>query len=134
MLVTCCFPKQERPRRNCRRTLDVLSTRNAKMIGYFVAIFPLYIFVYLPISNSLFRASDDGSRPATILNGSFIASDDPLSCPAHTYNTFILSLDPLMVYIENFVSAEESAHLLAIRYYPPLHPAFALWIPHVPRD
>jgi prolyl 4-hydroxylase len=45
-----------------------------------------------------------------------IASDEPLSCPDHSYNTFILSHEPLMVYIEGFLSEEERKHLLKIRY------------------
>ncbi len=41
--------------------------------------------------------------------------DGLLSCPSHSYNTYILSHEPLIIYIENFLSASEATHLLDIR-------------------
>jgi hypothetical protein len=48
------------------------------------------------------------------LSSSSIASAEPLSCPAHSYNVHILSHEPSIIYIENFLSADESANLLKI--------------------
>ncbi|KAG9232535.1 hypothetical protein BJ875DRAFT_74888 [Amylocarpus encephaloides] len=84
-------------------------------LGYLAALLPLYIFVWLPIQEMLFGPSQrapDTRIPS--LNRSFIASDDPLDCPPHHYNTFILSHEPLIVYIEDFLSADESKHLIEI--------------------
>lgn len=53
-------------------------------------------------------------------NESFIATDEPLSCPSHSYNTYILAHEPLIIYIENFLSESESKHLLEIRYLIPI--------------
>jgi hypothetical protein len=89
------------------------------MIGYFFAIIPLYVLVYVPLSNIIFgsgvkRQLEEES--SLELNSSFIASDDPLFCPKHSYNTYILSHEPLMVYIEGFLSRNESEHLVKVRY------------------
>jgi prolyl 4-hydroxylase len=85
------------------------------MIGYIAAIFPLYIFVYLPVSNILFGTSQRPAANIAQFNSSFIATNEPLSCPSHNYNTHILSLEPLVIYVEGFLSPDESTHLLEIR-------------------
>jgi hypothetical protein len=87
------------------------------MIGYFFAIFPFYILVYLPLSHWFHGSPQRTTNPISqILNTSLIATDEPLSCPSHGYNIHILSLEPLMMYIESFLSEKESKHLLEIRY------------------
>jgi prolyl 4-hydroxylase len=86
------------------------------MIGYIVALLPLYMFVYLPISHMIYGTSEKTSvQQTTNFNSSFIATNEPLACPSHNYNTFILSHEPSIVYIENFLSSDESQHLLEIR-------------------
>jgi prolyl 4-hydroxylase len=90
------------------------------MIGYIVALLPLYILVWLPIQHMLFGSSEPSSdRQTVVFNSSFVASNEPLSCPPHSYNTFILSQEPLIIYIESFLSADESAHLIKIRSFLP---------------
>ena len=87
------------------------------MIGYIFALLPLYVLVYLPISHMLYGSPPQSSKQQTVsFNSSFIATDEPLSCPSHNFNTHILSHEPLIIYIENFLSAAESQHLLQIRY------------------
>ncbi|KAG4438676.1 hypothetical protein IFR05_005857 [Cadophora sp. M221] len=84
------------------------------MLGYIAALLPLYIFVYLPVSNTLFGTPQRPSAWVTQFNSSFIATNEPLSCSSHKYNTHILSLEPLLIYIEDFLSSDESTHLLKI--------------------
>ncbi|KAG0647448.1 Procollagen-proline [Hyphodiscus hymeniophilus] len=85
------------------------------MIGYIFALLPLYILVYLPISQILNGSPQTSTRQQTLsFNESFIAVEEPVSCPPHSYNTFILSHEPLIIYIENFLSGHESEHLLNI--------------------
>jgi hypothetical protein len=91
------------------------------MIGYIFALLPIYVLLYLPLQHLFLGSHDDDLKyNATTYNASLIASDEPLSCPLHSYNTFILSRQPLIIYIENFLSSEESKHLHDIRYSPPL--------------
>jgi prolyl 4-hydroxylase len=93
------------------------NSKPLKMLGYLAAIPFFYIFVYLPISNSIYGISN---RPAGHVvrdfNSSLIATDEPLTCPSHAYSTHILSHEPLIIYIEQFLSLEESKHLVEIRY------------------
>lgn len=87
------------------------------MIGYIFALLPLYVLLYLPLQNMFFGSPVDPSNShGTSYNESLVASDEPLSCPTHNYNTFVVSRQPLIIYIENFLSPEESKHLLDIRY------------------
>ncbi|RDL34445.1 Uncharacterized protein BP5553_07573 [Venustampulla echinocandica] len=83
--------------------------------GYAIALLPIYVFIWLPISHILFGAAKNpaDARYRT-LNSSLIASNDPLPCISHSYYTFILSQEPLIIYIENFLSSQESDHLLQI--------------------
>ena len=87
------------------------------MIGYIFALLPLYMLVYVPVSQMLWGPSNKHSSSQQIVefNSSIIADDQPLSCPLHNYNTFILSHEPLIIYIEDFLSPSESTHLLEIR-------------------
>ena len=89
------------------------------MLGYALALIPLYFFIYLPVSSTLHGTAQKPSDRDLVnfhFNVSSIASDEPLSCPPHSYTTHILSHEPLIIYIKNFLSADESAHLLKIRY------------------
>ncbi|TVY42931.1 putative prolyl 4-hydroxylase [Lachnellula subtilissima] len=87
------------------------------MLGYIAALLPLYVLVWIPLSNVIFgtpQKQKPSDHQNVLFNSSFIATDEPLSCPPHNYSTFILSQEPLIIYIENFLTAEESAHLISI--------------------
>lgn len=43
-----------------------------------------------------------------------VIPDENLVCPDHGYNVHILSRDPLVIYIPDFLSGEESKHMVAI--------------------
>lgn len=101
---------------------------------YFV---PVYIFVLDPLIRPYFpdsaswREDQDGhvlgewdTAPSTLhlTDDSFISPDDgvPDNCPgeAEGYRVHLLSREPLVLYIENFVSTAEADHLVDIRYFP----------------
>ena len=87
------------------------------MIGYILALLPLYVLVYLPLTQWFNSPTNRSSRHhITNFNSTFIADDEPLFCHPHSYNTFMLSHEPLIIYIEGFLSNNESEHLLKIRY------------------
>jgi prolyl 4-hydroxylase len=101
------------------------------MIGYLLALLPLYIFVYLPVSQLLgFPPSSSwSSSPSSpgghdheySFNESFVAFEEPgLVCPEHTYATHILSREPLVLYLEGWLSEGEIQHLLETRFVPAL--------------
>lgn len=92
----------------------------AIQISYIFALLPLYILLYLPLSNLLFPRPILTTSTFT-LNTTFIATEDTdvfnpaASCPPHSYELHILSQEPLMIYIENFLSKEEQEHLVKVR-------------------
>lgn len=45
----------------------------------------------------------------------FFRPDESTSCPAHPYNAYIISREPLVTYISSFVSKAEIDHLLKAR-------------------
>jgi prolyl 4-hydroxylase len=94
----------------------------AKMIGYLIALLPLYVLVYTPISNMLtgsagFSSTSPNHERIHILNGTFLASKDDLpgDCTQHQYNVQIISRSPLVLYLTGFLSETEADHLIEIR-------------------
>lgn len=78
-----------------------------------------------PSSSS--SSSHDNSDSDSATSGLFSNSDKKvkiehlvypsknLTCPKHDYTTHIFSISPLVIYIEDFLSAEEVEHLIALR-------------------
>ena len=69
--------------------------------------------------------------------GYAISSDqDSLEKGQHSYRTLILSRDPLVIYIQNFLTSQECTHMINIRYEVLLHLVlrFSLLIRKVARD
>jgi prolyl 4-hydroxylase len=109
------------------------------MIGYLLALFPIYIFIYLPVSQLLGLPSFSSSLTSSSwsssssgphddhehsFNESFIAFEDPdIVCHEHTYTTHILSREPLVLYLEGWLAEGEIEHLLEIRSVHTLHPS-----------
>ena len=93
------------------------------MIGYILALIPLFIVLYVPLSNLLFGPSPLMAHTSFLsFNESFIAPDDvdPLACPVQNFSTHILSREPLLLYLEGFLGRAERGELLDIRYVSPL--------------
>jgi prolyl 4-hydroxylase len=96
------------------------------MIGYFLAVLPVLFFFSDPILQ-LFSPSYSQIRRAprpelNQLNPDLLAletNDDGskpnYTCPPDPYTVHVFSRAPLVLYIENFLSAAERAHLLNIR-------------------
>jgi hypothetical protein len=79
-----------------------------------------YILAGAPLSRSLFSASkQDPTEGISLEKGaSLVIPEDNLTCPHHAYNVHILSRDPLVIYIQSFLSNEEAEHLVRIRFEP----------------
>lgn len=91
------------------------------MLSYIVALIAAVIFFADPISQ-LFWPHKPNTRlsPRPQLNESLLALDGPNDtapvCPPDTYSARILSVEPLVVYLEGFLNEDERNHLLEIRY------------------
>ncbi|KAI9167402.1 Prolyl 4-hydroxylase [Paramyrothecium foliicola] len=96
------------------------------MLSYIVGAVAVLIFFSDPIGQLLFpgqqqhQQTHGGRRlsPRPQLNESLLALELPgdaaLECPPDAYTARILRTEPLVVYLENFLSEEERKHLLEI--------------------
>lgn len=72
-----------------------------------------------------YRESNNNQFPANSTSSKFdpalLASQYAQSCPAHSPQTHIFSLDPLIIYIESYLTSSEISYLLslAVPYYKP---------------
>lgn len=75
-----------------------------------------YILAGAPFSRSLFggRKQDPPEEISFEKSASLVTSEDNLTCPHHAYNTHIFSRDPLVIYIQSFLSNEEAEHLVRV--------------------
>jgi prolyl 4-hydroxylase len=93
------------------------------MLSYIVAFVAFLLFFSNPIFDALWssrRPRANEPLPDHVLrNDSLLAlpdeSFDASECPPHGYTVRIFSRDPLVLYIENFLSEEERHHLMEIR-------------------
>lgn len=88
-------------------------------------LLPLYLFVIAPLLRQLFPVTQDIFDPDTDATTESDISLDPEilslpdgiipTCPEDTYRVHLLSKDPLIIYIEDFLSTAEADHLVKIR-------------------
>ncbi|KAJ5625845.1 hypothetical protein N7510_002154 [Penicillium lagena] len=107
-------------------SLPKLST----VVSWFLYLIPIYLFVLDPIlrqvfpdSVSIYSNDGDDLLPDDVPSGlnlddSFICLEDgvPFTCPdaADGYRVHLLSHEPLVMYIENFLSDAEADHLVNV--------------------
>ncbi|KAJ9154871.1 2OG-Fe(II) oxygenase family oxidoreductase [Pleurostoma richardsiae] len=94
------------------------------MFSYVVGLAALFLVLYNPVSDWLSGSPSVGlpplrRTPRPQINEELLALEEPanqtgLECPPDAYSVHIYSVAPLVIYIENFLSAEEREHLLEI--------------------
>ncbi|KAK2604484.1 hypothetical protein N8I77_007411 [Diaporthe amygdali] len=88
------------------------------MLSYVVAVLA-FVLLYNPITELLSSAPPQIRRtPRPRVNETLLALEDStnqtLQCPGDEYSVHIFSKEPLVIYIEKFLSAGERSHLLDI--------------------
>lgn len=67
-------------------------------------------------SSSLSSSASHKEAHSAVLDAEkLVFPEKDLQCPQHSYETHILSTEPLVVYIEGFLSKQETEHLVNIR-------------------
>lgn len=106
--------------------------RFSTIVTWALYFIPLYLFILDPLvrdffpslsaespnSDELFDESGSPGPGINLTDDSFISPEDgvPINCPnAEGYRMHLLSREPLIIYIENFVSEAEANHLLNMR-------------------
>lgn len=90
------------------------------MLSYIVGGIAILLFLANPISQIFFPQSSVPRRLARPqLNESLLAINGPNDtlpeCPPSTYTARVLKSQPLVIYLENFLSDDDRKHLLEIR-------------------
>lgn len=97
------------------------------MFTYLLALVPFLLFSFSNLISQLFSSSPPQIRrlPRPQLNEDLLALESPgnqTSCSPNPYTVHVFSRAPLVLYIENFLSQDERAHLLEIRFVSCLSP------------
>lgn len=98
------------------------------VLSSFFYLLPLYIFVVAPLLRQLFPSDSASSvldidstdhDPDVELDENVLSLDDgvEVTCPpeADQYQVHLLARDPLVIYIENFVSGTEADEIVEMR-------------------
>lgn len=87
------------------------------VLQYLFYIVVGYVLVGSPILRMFFndRAAITDLNETFINTDRLVIPDENLVCPEHGYNVHILSRDPLVIVIPDFLSGEEAKHMVAIR-------------------
>lgn len=97
------------------------------MLSYAVALLACLLLWYnnTTTNNNASTPSSIRRTPRPRVNESLLAleeGDASITCGEHggagSYSVHLFSKEPLVMYIENFISHEERAHLLDIRFVP----------------
>jgi len=97
------------------------SNSNGFRLGleYLIPLAFLLLIAGGPIQQLLFgdrTSSLLSTNEAPVLDAEkLVVPDANLACPPHSYETHILSTEPLVVYISGFLSNTEADHLVEIR-------------------
>jgi prolyl 4-hydroxylase len=94
-----------------------MAFKPSSIIEYAIIAVPLYLFAISPLLRSLFPTSSTNSAASYQSfekTDKLIIPDDSLQCPPHQYTTYIGHHEPLVIYIENFLSDAEADHLVQL--------------------
>jgi prolyl 4-hydroxylase len=89
-------------------------------LAYILAGAPLSTLLTSHAGGDVTSSSSVGARSGVDVRANLdnlVIPERNLSCAAHTYKgVYVLSREPLVVYIEGFVSEEEEEEVVALRY------------------
>jgi len=83
------------------------------IIQYVFLLGAAYVFLGAPILQILTGTSNSNTNSHSQPDDLVYPSGN-LTCPPHEYNVHILTRDPLVIYIPNFLSDEEADHLVEL--------------------
>ena len=94
------------------------------MLSYIVGFIAFLLFLYNPLVELLAPGHPKIQRtPRPQINEDLLAIQNPnetrAACPPDSYLVRVYSREPLVLYVENFLSSSEREHLLQIRLEPP---------------
>jgi len=93
-----------------------MALKASSLLEYAILAIPLYLFAIGPLIRTLFpsSSSSDPTYQSFEKTDKLIIPDDTLQCPPHQYTTYIAHHDPLVIYVENFLSDAETQHIVQL--------------------
>jgi len=93
-----------------------MAFRVSSLFEYAILAIPLYLFAIGPLLRILFPStSEDVSTYQSFeRTDKLVIPNDDLQCPPHQYTTYIAHHDPLVIYVENFLSHTEADHIIRL--------------------
>jgi prolyl 4-hydroxylase len=92
-----------------------MAIKTSTIVEYALLAIPLYLFGLSPLLNILFpKDVSETSYQSFEKTDSLIIPNDALQCPSHSYQTYIAHHEPLVIYVDNFLSNTETEHLVQL--------------------
>lgn len=92
----------------------------SSIVEYLLVSAAVYIFALSPLLRTYFPSfilvEETPQYQTFEKTDSLVIPDPNVVCEPHGYNIRILSQEPLVVYVENFLSQEEADHLVDVSY------------------
>jgi prolyl 4-hydroxylase len=93
-----------------------MAPRLRTIVEYLLLCIPLYIFIGSPLlkvlAPSSFGSNRGGDYQSFENTDALVFPDADLVCAPHTYNVRVLSREPLVMYIDGFLSEKETDHMI----------------------
>jgi len=97
-----------------------MALKLSSILEYLLLGAAAYVFVLSPLLRTfvptLVPVDQESHYQSFEKTDSLVIPDPDLVCEPHTYNVRIMGRDPLVVYIEGFLSQEEAEHLVDVSY------------------
>lgn len=93
----------------------IMAFKASSLLEYALLAIPLYLFAISPLLRVLFPSiSSESSYQSFEETDKLIIPNDELQCSPHHYTTYIAHHEPLVIYVENFLSDREAEHLVQL--------------------
>lgn len=98
-----------------------MALKLSSIVEYLLVSAVLYIFVLSPALRTYFpslvlETHQESQYQSFEKTDSLVVPDPNLLCEQHGYGVRLLSREPLVVYVEGFLSEEEAEHLVDVSY------------------
>jgi len=94
-----------------------MAPRIRTVVEYLVFSLPVLIFFGAPALRP-FWSSESSPKPYSSYNHieslSFDSTAHSIDCPSHSFSTYVLSREPLVVYVDGFLSVLEADHIVNV--------------------
>lgn len=110
-------------------TMSTQSFRWRTIVEVAIISTVIYIFIGTPGLPDSLRGKSSNEEPVSIGRAkpeSLVYPNSDLTCPRHDFDAHVFSTEPLIIYLDGFLSDREAGHLVDIRYAQEVIPSTSL--------